>query len=1076
MYKRLALLAFSLAVCLFLGSTLLVNDSAAQSGPTWLSFDGSDGPASPELSLLSANPQSIELQASLPGAQAETVWAGGQAFTRLSGEGYGFPTDVGQPELPVLRREVEIPYGAQVSIELVSAQYIDVSLAEFGLHTIYPLQPSQIKLQGTPPAPFALDAAAYTQAGLAPTSPLAAGEAYIVRGHRILPVEVWPVAYDPLAGTLRLYSQLTFRLHLESADMTLTSDQAQRYASPEFDRSLSQRVLNYNQGLALPDVKGAGYLIITADAYYDAMLPFVTLRQSFGFSVTMTRKSQIASGSAQDIKNYIQTAYDTWLNPPAYVLLVGDTDTLPTWTGLETGTATDMYYVTMDGSTDWHADLGYGRFPVRSAAQTTIMVNKYLAYASLTGAEPWLKTISFPATCDNYTVAEGTHNYVINNYTLPDDWIGTFPNNPQPGGDKLYCVTYDAVNQDLIDAFNQGRWAIIYSGHGSYSGWEMGFDPTDVRNLTNDGMFPFVASHACQSGDFAQTEVFGETWVLQENQGALAFWGSSTYSYWDEDDVLERTYFDAFFSGVQPSLDLALMTEAGMAGVEATYPASARYYRETYNILGDPAVKLFLQPEIPTFTLQLSPTSHEVCIAGTVTSTVTIASLMGYAETVDLEHGPLPANVSASFDPASAAAPYTSILSLDVAPGALPGDYTVDITASDSAKITQSAPLALRIVTAPPTGPTLLTPPDASIDQSPQPLFTWEAPPLSSQQHFRLADNPLFENLLIDAPGLTGAAYQPSTPLEGGSCYWWQVSASNACGEGVWSDPFHFATVNMGISFFDGMESGSANWAHQAVLGTDHWIISTAQAYSPTHAWYVPDDGLVTDSRLWNITPVTLAAGSTLTFWHRYEFEGTTWDGAVLEISTNSGGTWSDLGAYITANGYTGTISTSYSNPLGGRLAWTGDLTSWTQVTVDLSSFAGQSVNIRWRLGCDSSVSDIGWYIDDVQISSLLPSLPAPTLLDLAPQAAPSNVTMPVTITGTGFSGTPSLRLGEVWLRDVVAVDENTITATVPAGLAPGDYDLILYNGDCQTATLLDAFTVTEEIPLITTYLPAILK
>ena len=51
-------------------------------------------------------------------------------------------------------------------------------------------------------------------------------------------------------------------------------------------------------------------------------------------------------------------------------------------------------------------------------------------------------------------------------------------------------------------------------------------------------MYPFVASHACLSGDFGQQEVFGETWVLQQNKGALVYWGSSTYSYWDEDDAL----------------------------------------------------------------------------------------------------------------------------------------------------------------------------------------------------------------------------------------------------------------------------------------------------------------------------------------------------------------------------------------------------------------------------------------------------------------------------------------------------------------------------------------------------------
>ncbi len=308
MNKRVALLVVCLVGCLLIGGTLLVKDSAAQADPGWLPFDGASGPASPQLALLSVSSRSLELQASLPGAQAETIWAGGQAFTRLSGESFGFPTATGVPELPVLRREVEIPFGAQVTIELVSAKYIEVSLAELGLHAIYPVQPPQIKLEGAEPSPFTLDAAAYTQPGLTPASPLSAGEAYTVRGHRILPVEVWPVAYDPVAGTLRLYSQVAFRLHLDGADMMLTGEMAQRYASPEFDRSLSQRVLNFNQGLALPEVDAVGYLIITADAYYDAILPLADLRTSRGFAVTVTRLSALPGSTAQDIKAYIQEA------------------------------------------------------------------------------------------------------------------------------------------------------------------------------------------------------------------------------------------------------------------------------------------------------------------------------------------------------------------------------------------------------------------------------------------------------------------------------------------------------------------------------------------------------------------------------------------------------------------------------------------------------------------------------------------------------------------------------------------------------------------------------------------------
>ncbi len=109
----------------------------------------------------------------------------------------------------------------------------------------------------------------------------------------------------------------------------------------------------------------------------------------------------------------------------------------------------------MDGASDWHPDIGRGRFPVRSPEQTTYMVDKYLAYANLTGQEPWVKKASFPATCDLYTVAEGTHNYVIDTYTAPKGYIGHFPNDPQPGGDKLYCITYGATRTDLIERVQQ---------------------------------------------------------------------------------------------------------------------------------------------------------------------------------------------------------------------------------------------------------------------------------------------------------------------------------------------------------------------------------------------------------------------------------------------------------------------------------------------------------------------------------------------------------------------------------------------------------------------------------------------
>jgi len=574
------------------------------SGGRWLAFGEGIEPAQPELKLLGSDASVIELGADLPGCMAEEIQQD-QTYTRLYGRGYSSSAPVGLPDLPVLRRDVEIPFGAVVTLEIISAEYSEYRLADLGLDPIYPAQPPRPKSTGaSKETRFEINQAFYDSgsftAGPEPEAPwgLALGEEYIVRGHRVQPVEIWPVAYDAAAGRVRLYREIIFRMRLSGSDMSLTRVQAERYASPAFESRLAHQLLNYNQGrpaVMFDSTTQAGYLIITADAYYDAMQPFVALQQSRGFAVTMTELSQIPATTNAQIKTYIQNAYDTWPTPPSYVLLVGDTNTMPGWSSVAAGEITDLYYATMDGSSDWHPDLGRGRFPVRSAAQTTLMVNKYLAYANLTGQEPWLKKIAFLATCDQYLVAEGTHNYVIDTYTAPKGYTGIFPSNPQLGGDRLYCITHSASATNIQTSLNDGRWAVIYSGHGGWTGWEMSYGQSQVQSLTSYGVFPFVASHACITGDFAQTEVFGETWVLQENKGALAFWGSSDSSYWDEDDVLERVAFDSLFAEGGDGADVSEMTYDGLSAVEQAYPSSARYYWETYNVLGDPSLRILSQ-------------------------------------------------------------------------------------------------------------------------------------------------------------------------------------------------------------------------------------------------------------------------------------------------------------------------------------------------------------------------------------------------------------------------------------------------------------------------------------------------
>jgi extracellular elastinolytic metalloproteinase len=95
-----------------------------------------------------------------------------------------------------------------------------------------------------------------------------------------------------------------------------------------------------------------------------------------------------------------------------------------------------------------------------------------------------------------------------------------------------------------------------------------------------------------------------------------------------------------------------------------------------------------------------------------------------------------------------------------------------------------------------------------------------------------------------------------------------------------------------------------------------------------------------------------------------------TYDGSVIEISTDGGNSFADLGPHILSGGYTGVISTRFGSPIGGRQAWTGGtLGTWSQVVVDLGSYSGQNVILRFRMTSDDGKAVQGWYIDDVRVA-----------------------------------------------------------------------------------------------------------
>jgi hypothetical protein len=164
----------------------------------------------------------------------------------------------------------------------------------------------------------------------------------------------------------------------------------------------------------------------------------------------------------------------------------------------------------------------------------------------------------------------------------------------------------------------------------------------------------------------------------------------------------------------------------------------------------------------------------------------------------------------------------------------------------------------------------------------------------------------------------------------------------------------------------------SGSWA-TASTTANVWTAHNIRSHSSPNSFFTPDAAVVSDQTIATTNSFSLGATPpVLSFWHWYNSEST-FDGAVLEISTNGGSTWSDIGsANITQNGYNSTISTASSNPIGGRAAWSGNSSAFVQSKVSLAAYANQAnVKLRWRFASDVSVAATGWNVDDISLQSI---------------------------------------------------------------------------------------------------------
>ena len=148
------------------------------------------------------------------------------------------------------------------------------------------------------------------------------------------------------------------------------------------------------------------------------------------------------------------------------------------------------------------------------------------------------------------------------------------------------------------------------------------------------------------------------------------------------------------------------------------------------------------------------------------------------------------------------------------------------------------------------------------------------------------------------------------------------------------------------------------------------WMVSSTQSNSAANSLLSPNSVVISDQRLTTAAAITLGSNqSSLTFWHNYNTEAG-FDGGVIEISSDNGVSWTDLGNKTTLGYYNSVIDATAGTPITGRQAYSGNSNGFIKTTVNLSSFAGQNTLYRWNFSSDDGTGGTGWYIDDILIKN----------------------------------------------------------------------------------------------------------
>jgi len=450
---------------------------------------------------------------------------------RIPSDG-GFLAIIGSPDLPVIRRMVLIPDYGDIELEIVSeeTQYL-------GQYSVAPYQDPPTYTGG--PTPYRIDNSVYSNSQVFPGSSVELESISILRDVRVAWINYNPVRLDPATGDVSIVTSVVVNVTGigGSGENELTRSTV-GYTRSFLD--MYDEVIGFEPVMDTDIIDGSYVFIGTSESIALAQ-DLISWKKQRGYSVEVGLLSVIG-GSVSEIDAWLENAFNTWPNPPEYIMLVGEDTVVPTpnygghaadnqYAVIGTGTAIPSMNIGRICGNDTD-DLAYISWKIHQ--------NEMNPYQP--GANWFMKGFSMGCTSPFC----GAEESLMLHQLFQANGIDS----------DFYCDALGGQSPSLsnvVTSINEGRQVINYIGHGTPTSWiTSGFDIGDITALTNGRMLPWVFTIGCQNGEFDNYYCFCEAFLsegtIADPKGALTIMGSSTNTPIGPGDSLQVNTFRGYFT------------------------------------------------------------------------------------------------------------------------------------------------------------------------------------------------------------------------------------------------------------------------------------------------------------------------------------------------------------------------------------------------------------------------------------------------------------------------------------------------------------------------------------------------